>query len=97
LKGLKKAARVVMVHIKQFPPQDADKLMNTFARSPDSKHFTFMPGEKALKLDYAKYVQKTLVQTCPMAISVSMNATLTEPGLAAPAPAPAPARSNIMT
>jgi len=90
LKELKKAARVVMVHIKQFPPKEDVKLMKQFASSPDSENYIFINGKKALKLDYAKYVQKTLVQTCPMAISVSMNATVNEPGLAAPAPAPAP-------
>jgi uncharacterized protein YegL len=81
LKELKKAVRVVMVHIKEFPSKQDIKLMKAYSSSPDSENYIFIPGKKILKSNYAKYAQKVLVQTCPMAVSVMMNRTLMEPGL----------------
>jgi len=81
LKELKQSVRVVMVHVKEFPSKQDIKLMKSYSSSPDSENYIFIPGKKQLKLNYEKFAQKLLVQTCPMAVSVMMNRTLMEPGL----------------
>jgi len=79
LKELKKIARVVMIHVKSFPPKEDVKLMKSYASSPDVENYISIPGKKKLRLNYDKYVQKALVHTCPLSISPSR--TLDEVGI----------------
>jgi len=75
LQELKKIARVVIIHVKSFPPKEDTRLMKAYASSPDSENYISIPGKKKLRLNWDTYVQKALVQTCPLATSPGKTPT----------------------
>jgi len=47
LQELKKIARVVIIHVKSFPPKEDVKLMKAYASSPDSENYISIPERKS--------------------------------------------------
>merc|ERR1719161_3256504 len=66
---LKGRAKVVIVQVKQYAPDDTVKLMKRYASQPWQTNYVLIPGKDLLKADYGKYSDMTLVEMCPRAES----------------------------